>query len=90
MYKRQPPRSSRRYGHPTSPPVTHVHALHTSRYFKLLLKATWTPDERVPKFQYKDASGTLMMLPSDLVLIEDKDFKPYVELYGERERGSKV
>ena len=62
---------------------------HTSSrsYFKLLLKANWTPDERYPKFQYRDASGTLMMLPSDVVLIEDKDFKPYVELYGERGGG---
>jgi len=62
-------------------PWTGTPTIFNNLYFKLLLKATWTPDERVPKFQYKDASGTLMMLPSDLVLIEDKDFKPYVELY---------
>ena len=37
---------------------------------QFLLKANWTPDERYPKLQYKDASGTLMMLPSDLVLIQ--------------------
>lgn len=61
----------------------------------------WTPDERMPKLQYKDPSGarprsrvwtllltrpppapgTLMMLPSDLVLIQDEGFKPFVEAY---------
>ena len=50
-------------------------------YFKLLLKVNWTPDERTKKFQYKDPSGTLMMLPSDLVLIQDDKFKKYVEAY---------
>lgn len=29
----------------------------------------------------KDPSGTLMMLPSDLVLIQDPEFKKYVEMY---------
>jgi cytochrome c peroxidase len=50
-------------------------------YFKLLLKVDWQPDERMAKFQFKDPSGTLMMLPSDLVLVQDAKLKPYVELY---------
>ena len=50
-------------------------------YFTLLLGLKWVPDEKAAKFQYKDPSGKLMMLPSDLVLIEDGDFKKYVEIY---------
>jgi len=42
----------------------------------------WTPNDEAAKFQYKDPSGALMMLPSDIVLIEDPKFKKYVELYG--------
>lgn len=56
-------------------------------YFTLLLKANWTPDERVKQFQYKDASGTLMMLPSDLVLIQDENFRPFVEEYAKGKKG---
>jgi len=33
------------------------------------------------KFQYKDPSGQLMMLPSDIALIEDPKFKRYVDAY---------
>jgi cytochrome c peroxidase len=50
-------------------------------YYQLLLKVHWTPDENAKKFQFKDPSGTLMMLPSDLVLTQDAAFKKYVEAY---------
>jgi hypothetical protein len=50
-------------------------------YYKLLLKVNWTPDERAAKFQFKDPSGSLMMLPSDLVLTQDAEFKKHVEAY---------
>jgi hypothetical protein len=56
-------------------------------YFKLLLKSSkdgadyWTADPRAKKFQYKDPSGTLMMLPSDLVLVQDSKFLPIVQMY---------
>ena len=31
--------------------------------------------------QYENKDGTLMMLPSDLALIQDPEFKKYVEIY---------
>ena len=31
--------------------------------------------------QYEDKTGELMMLPSDLALVNDPNFKPIVELY---------
>lgn len=35
--------------------------------------------------QYENKDGTLMMLPSDLWLLEDKEFKKYVEMYAKDE-----
>ena len=34
----------------------------------------------------QDASGTLMMLPTDLVMILDEAFLPYVEKYSENQK----
>jgi cytochrome c peroxidase len=35
--------------------------------------------------QYEDATGKLMMLPSDMALLADPEFKKYVELYAKDE-----
>ena len=35
--------------------------------------------------QFEDATGKLMMLPSDMVLILDPEFKKYVELFAKDE-----
>lgn len=53
----------------------------TNLYYKLLLKTNWVPNEATPKFQFKDPSGKLMMLPSDVVLTQDPEFKKHVEMY---------
>lgn len=54
-------------------------------YYTLLLNLTWEGqklDSGV--FQYTDApTKKLMMLPADLVMIEDPEFKKYVKLYAE-------
>ena len=31
--------------------------------------------------QFEDRTGKLMMLPSDIVLIQDSDFQPFVKKY---------
>ncbi|KAG1667130.1 hypothetical protein FOA52_004125 [Chlamydomonas sp. UWO 241] len=64
-------------------PWTPTPTMFSNLYFKLLLKGFeyWTPDERMPKFQFKDPTGELMMLPSDIVLIQDPELKKWVELY---------
>ena len=42
----------------------------------------WTPKEWDGPYQYVDATtGKLMMLPSDLVLLEDKKFAKWVATY---------
>ena len=64
-------------------PWTPAPTTFSNLYFTLLLNGEgfWAPDERAKKFQYKDPSGTLMMLPSDLVLVQDPKFKTHVERY---------
>ena len=59
-------------------------------YFSLLLNVKWTPNEKIigqgGKLQYQDPSGKLMMLPSDLALIEDPEFMKYVQLYAKDQK----
>lgn len=62
-------------------PWTGTPTIWTNAYYTLLLKLKWEVDDRYPKLQYRDSSGNLMMLPSDLVLIQDPEFKKYVEIY---------
>jgi len=50
-------------------------------YYTLLLNLKWEPNTVNGKFQYKDPSGKLMMLPSDIALIQDEGFKKYVQAY---------
>lgn len=64
-----------------SGPWTPTPTLLTTAYFALLLNEKWTPKKWEGPLQYEDSSGKLMMLPSDLVLIEDPKFKKYVSLY---------
>lgn len=71
--------------HPTASgyvgPWTFTPTVFNNQYFVLLKGLKWTPTPKVAKFQYSDPSGKLMMLPSDIVLIEDMDFSKYVDLY---------
>lgn len=68
--------------HPTASgyqgPWTPTPTVFNNLYFVLLKNLKWTPDEKAPNFQYQDPTGKLMMLPSDLVLIQDPKFKEYV------------
>ncbi|KAI8911043.1 heme peroxidase [Gorgonomyces haynaldii] len=51
-------------------------------YFKLLLSETWRQKKWDGPKQFEDKKTTqLMMLPTDLALIQDKSFRKYVELY---------
>ena len=50
-------------------------------YFSLLDSAKWTKRDWSGPFQYEDEGKTLMMLPTDLVLIQDDSFKKYVSMY---------
>mmetsp|Transcript_35223 Transcript_35223/g.77112 ORF Transcript_35223/g.77112 Transcript_35223/m.77112 type:complete len:324 (-) Transcript_35223:2023-2994(-) len=63
----------------------------STEYFRLLLEERWSPKMThngkpwTGPDQYEDSTGKLMMLPSDLVLIQDPKFKKYVEMYAKDE-----
>ena len=68
-------------------PWTNAPTTFGNEYFRLLLAEKWTvkkTHEGKPwtgPLQYEDSSKQLMMLPSDLVLIQDASFKVWVEKY---------
>lgn len=70
-----------------SGPWTRAPTTFSNEYFRLLLEETWTPKKWNGPFQYENSKsgGDLMMLPTDLALIEDPAFKRYVEAYARDE-----
>lgn len=62
-----------------------------NEYFRLLLEERWVVKKShngkpwKGPMQYEDETGQLMMLPSDMALIQDPTFKKYVELYANDE-----
>jgi len=50
-------------------------------YFKNLIELKWTKREWDGPEQYEDPSGDLMMLSTDVCLIHDDKFRPFVEMY---------
>jgi catalase (peroxidase I) len=55
-------------------------------YYKLLLNEKWTKREWSGPEQYTDSSGKLMMLISDLALLEEPSMKAVVEEYAKDEK----
>ncbi|KAJ9642344.1 heme peroxidase [Coniosporium apollinis] len=54
----------------------------TNDYYKLLLDEAWSWRKWDGPRQFQDVkSKTLMMLPTDMALIKDKSFRPWVEKY---------
>jgi len=53
----------------------------SNTYYNLLLKVPWTIKEWDGPMQFEDPTGKLMMLPSDIVLVQDKGFRPFVVQY---------
>jgi cytochrome c peroxidase len=54
----------------------------TNDYYKLLIDEKWSWKKWNGPGQFEDIkTKTLMMLPTDMVLIKDKSFRPFVEKY---------
>jgi len=71
------------YDGPWSPTPTTLN----NAYFTLMSNLKWVPKEWDGPFQYVDApTGKLMMLPSDLVLLQDESFLKWVKAYGSDEK----
>jgi len=65
-----------------SGPWTFAPTTFSNEYFVKLLGETWVPKQWAGPKQFQDAkTGELMMLPSDLALVEDAKMKPWVEAY---------
>ncbi|TDH65662.1 hypothetical protein CCR75_000712 [Bremia lactucae] len=68
-----------------SGPWTKAEWTFSNEYFRELLETNWTIKKWKGPLQYEDPTGTLMMLPSDMVLIEDPLFRKHVEEYANDE-----
>jgi len=64
-----------------SGPWTPTPTILNNGYFNLLLSLPWTLKEWDGPMQFEDPSGKLMMLPSDMALLQDKKFRTYVKMY---------
>jgi cytochrome c peroxidase len=71
---------------------TNAQTTFSNEFFRVLLQEKWTLKKihegkqwSGPQ-QYEDKTGALMMLPADLALIEDKDFRKYIEVYAKDEK----
>lgn len=64
-------------------PWTYTPTRFSNQYFVLLKKQKWTPVRKFAEgpVQFKNDDDELMMLPTDMALVEDPTFKKYVDLY---------
>eukprot|EP00741_Cyanophora_paradoxa_P013390 tig00020685_g12929.t1 len=68
-------------------PWTRAPTTFSNEYYKELLKQKWQKKKWGGPLQYEDkATGDLMMTPADLALINDKEFKKFVDLYAKDEK----
>jgi len=70
-------------------PWTNSPTVFTNQFFVKLIEFAdtnkWTEKKWKGPKQYEDPSGQLMMLPADLALFTDSNFKKYVKLYADDE-----
>lgn len=62
-------------------PWTFSPTMFTNDFFKLLLDEKWHVRKWDGPKQYQDSTNSLMMLPADLALVQDKKFKEWVVKY---------
>jgi len=68
-------------------PWTRAPTTISTEYYRELLQNTWTIKTThkgkpwTGPMQFEDPTGELMMLPSDIVLVQDREFRKWVEFY---------
>lgn len=73
-------------------PWTNAESTFSNEYFRLLVEEKWTVKKThlgqpwKGPLQYENKDGTLMMLPSDMALLEDPEFKKHVLIYAKDEQ----
>lgn len=72
-------------------PWTRAPTTVSNEYYRELLENTWTVKTThkgkpwTGPVQFEDPTGDLMMLPSDMVLVQDKAFRKHVEFYAKND-----
>eukprot|EP00980_Cylindrotheca_fusiformis_P016249 scaffold4829_cov129-Cylindrotheca_fusiformis.AAC.9 len=72
-------------------PWTNAETTFSNEFFRLLLEERWSPKTThngkpwTGPDQFEDSTGNLMMLPSDMALIADPEFRKWVEVYAKDE-----
>jgi cytochrome c peroxidase len=72
-------------------PWTRAESTFSNEYFAALLNETWTQKKThngkpwTGPLQYESKDGTLMMTPQDMALLQDPEFKKYVDMYAKDE-----
>lgn len=69
-----------------SGPWTKSPTMFSNDFFNELLNQKWTKKAWDGPLQYQDESGELMMLPTDIALLEDPNFRKWVEIYAADEQ----
>ncbi|MES1914381.1 MAG: hypothetical protein MHM6MM_006464 [Cercozoa sp. M6MM] len=67
-------------------PWTRAPTTFSNLFFQELLNRNWTVKKWDGPLQYEDESGDLMMLPTDMELKFDPEFRKWVDLYAKDER----
>jgi len=62
-------------------PWTNAPTTFSNEFFRVLVEEKWTERNWKGPKQYQDSTGKLMMLPADLALIKDPEFKKWVDAY---------
>jgi len=66
-------------------PWTFAETTFSNEYFRLLLEEKWTKKKWSGPMQFEDKTGKIMMLPTDMALIEDPEFSKWVSAYAKDE-----
>jgi cytochrome c peroxidase len=66
-------------------PWTRAPTTFSNLYFVELLNNKWAKKEWSGPMQYEDPSKELMMLPTDMVLAQDPEFRKHVEAYAKNQ-----
>jgi catalase (peroxidase I) len=68
---------------------TNTPILFANTYYKFLTEKTWIPRDWKGPLQYRDAHDKdvfVMMLPTDIALLEDTVYRPWVYTYAQNEQ----
>lgn len=73
-------------------PWTFAESTFSNEYFRLLIEEKWTPKRThegkkwTGPMQFEDPTGKIMMLPADIALTTDPEFRKWVEAYAKDEQ----